>query len=76
MNGLLDQHKAAPGRCAHCEGDDDMPEDIDEFRRALAYRIDAFVASRMAAEAAAEAAAAAAAAEGGETQGGPGAEGL
>jgi hypothetical protein len=25
---------------------DDMPEDLDEFRRQLAYRIEAFVASR------------------------------
>jgi len=44
LNGLLSQRQAAatddPAAC------DDMPEDIDAFRRDLARRIDAFVASR------------------------------
>jgi hypothetical protein len=43
LNGLLAQHQlsAADG------WDDDMPEDIDEFRLELARRIEAFVQSRM-----------------------------
>jgi hypothetical protein len=40
LNTLLAQHHT---RAAEC---DDMPEDIDAFRHALARRIEAFVASR------------------------------
>lgn len=34
------------GACANCPYDDDIPEDIDAFRERLAYRIEAFMASR------------------------------
>jgi hypothetical protein len=45
LNGLLGRHQTR----GH-DDDDDVPEDIDEFRRELARRIDAFVASRTAQE--------------------------
>ena len=42
LNGLLRQCAAPAGNAAH---DDDMPEDIDQFRLDLARRIEAFIAS-------------------------------
>jgi hypothetical protein len=49
---LEDDVEAPPGTetrpCATCPHADDMPEDIDEFRYALARRIEAFVKSRTA----------------------------
>jgi hypothetical protein len=56
LNGLLSQHQAsAAAQRNHVDDDDDMPEDLDEFRFELARRIDAFVASRSGDEAAQEA---------------------
>jgi hypothetical protein len=44
LNGLLSQHHARPA--ATDPYDDDMPEDMDEFRYDLARRIDDFMRSR------------------------------
>ena len=43
MNGLVGQH---PAPAAAANDDDPPPEDINEFRRVLAERINAFIADR------------------------------
>jgi hypothetical protein len=45
LNGLLSEHNARPGGACNCNRYDDMPEDIDEFRHALARKIEAFFAA-------------------------------
>jgi hypothetical protein len=42
----LDEAASGPSKRAEPEDDDPVPRDIDEFRRELARRIDALVASR------------------------------
>jgi hypothetical protein len=44
LSGLLAQHQTAAGAAA---GNDEVPTDIDEFRYALARRMDAFVEARL-----------------------------
>jgi hypothetical protein len=47
LNGLLAQHNAQPGgACPYCDGLPDGFDNIDDFRRELARRINAFVESR------------------------------
>jgi hypothetical protein len=47
LNGLLAQHNAQPGGvCPYCDGLPDGFDNIDDFRRELARRIDAFMLSR------------------------------
>jgi hypothetical protein len=46
LNALLAEHNARPGVVHPVDDYDDMPQDLDAFREALAHRIEEFLASR------------------------------